>query len=146
MAKSNVHPYVRYGLLGLAALAVFSVGKWILNRFGSGFALLSSSKDQKNIAADLNSPLRQTFVRGVVDSLRNEMTAFNQSESDIVDLLNSLGNGEEVQYASAYYRNAHGVSLKSDVQKSLDSWANPIGWFTSSHWGALKDYVKNNLV
>lgn len=148
--KTQTNEYVRYGIIGVVVIALYSIGKVLLNRFSSGFAFLTSKKDAEKVNADLTivSPtqVRYTFVMGVVESLKGEISAWNQSESNIVQLLNSLANREEVIQASTNYRNAYGVSLKAEVQGALDAWFNPMGWFTSSHWSALKDYVKNNLV
>ncbi|SKA20831.1 hypothetical protein [Sediminibacterium ginsengisoli] len=142
--------YMRWGIIGIVVIAVIAFGKSLLNKFSSGFAFLSAGKDQQKVNADLNqqssTAIRTSFVVGVVKSLKDMFDAWSTSESEVVECLNSLRNAEEVQYASTYYQNAYGNSLKNAVLKELDSWGNPMGWFSKSHWSSLNKYVQDNLV
>lgn len=151
MRKKQQNKNVRYGIIAVGLVVLFAFGRKLLNRLNGGLAMLSAKKDGEAVYNNQNtsdpSAVRLPFVRSVCDSVKNEVESFNQDEANIVRLLNSLSNGQEVAAASAYYQTANGRSLKADVEGALDSAGNPFGWFGGQgHWSNLKDYVKTNLV
>lgn len=106
---------------------------------------------QNNPATQIPNPqtgevARSTqFLTSIADTIKNEVEAFNQDEELIVSKLNELNNGTEVSIVSAYYRAAYSRSLKSDVEKALDSSWNILGAFRNTEWKDLKDYVQKFL-
>lgn len=146
---------MRWGVIFLILVVLFAFGKSIVNKLSQGLAFFNAKKDAPIVYQDNNpvSPdsIRTTFVKGVCEAIKKELQSSyffmgTTSETRLVQLLNSLANGQEVAFASTYYNQAYGVSLKAVISDQLDSGANPFGWFTQGHWNDLKSYVQQNLI
>ncbi|MDB5230441.1 MAG: hypothetical protein JWN76_1246 [Chitinophagaceae bacterium] len=92
-----------------------------------------------------NSTVSTSSIQTVADTVYKEINSFNQNESRIVSLMNSLKNGEEVRICANYYKIQHGTSLRADLEDALDSAWNVFDITGSGQFSALKEYVQINL-
>lgn len=133
-------------IIGAIFVAVVVFGKSIISRLSSGLSFMNAKKDQTALANEtLNNPtgIRYTYVKGIIDTIQKELNAtWNTSEPAIVAEMNKLQSPEEVVFASNYYMQQFGVSLKSILREELDS-----DWrATGGTYGELKPVIKNNLL
>lgn len=133
-------------IAGSVIVLVIVLGKSIISRLSSGLSFLGAKKDQTALVNEtLNNPIgvRYTFVKGIIDTIQKEINAtWNTSEPAIVAEMNKLQSPEEVVFASNYYMQQFGVSLKSILREELDAdWRG-----TDGSYSKLKPLIKNNLL
>lgn len=148
LKKGTTPFYIFYGIIILLAVYIF---KYIRTMILEGKAQLFSKVDGSRNAI-LNNPTdpekarSTTYIASIVNTIKEQINAFNQDEKMIVDMLNSLLNAQEVSIASQYYKSSTGRSLKVDVQKALDKETTLfLRHFNTGTWSQLSSHVKQNL-
>lgn len=142
-------------------ILMFTFGKSIINRLSSGLSFLNAKKDQDKLVNEtLNNPVgvRYTYVQGIVDAIHSEINNGMFSDTDekmIVSEMNKLNSPEEVIFASNYYKNKHGKSLKTVLKSELNSsWRDGTGFLgkivnpnaAGGSYSNLSDVVQKNLL
>lgn len=146
--KGTAPFYIFWVVVVLTAVYIF---KYLRGVLLEGKAQLFSGIDGKNNAilnnpVDPNAARSTSYIAAIVNTVKEQINAFNQDERMIVDQLNSLLNAQEVSIASQYYKQSTGRSLKADVVKALDSDTTLFfRHFANGTWKDLSTHVKNNL-
>lgn len=148
LKKGTAPFYIFWAVIVLAAIYIF---KYVRTMVLEGKAQLFSRVDGTanavlNNPTDANTARSTSYIAAIVNTIKEQINAFNQDEKMIVDQLNSLLNAQEVSIASQYYKQSTGRSLKADVVKALDSDTTLfLRHFANGTWKDLSTHVKNNL-
>ena len=121
----------KYTMWGIVAVIIVLFGKKIYDIIVGWWAKTSSKSDIKDslkenlpVGAPSADNIRFTFVTGVIDSVIAQVESawyVNTDETLMVTLMNSLAGKEEAIYASTYFAQLKGKSLKAYLTNNLNA-------------------------
>lgn len=150
MLRAKNINWLKWAAIFAAVVALLSLVKRFLRPLQDWLSSIFAKDQAKKIIAESQttnpeSGVRYSHVQGVVKAVIAEITSpfyVDTDEKRIVSELNTLMNPNEAIYASTFYQQQTGNSLKADLIKQLaaDWRPNP-----GRRYKDLKKFIQDNL-
>lgn len=140
----------KISILIALALLLWSIGKRVVNGVSTALSINTSNNQTPQIIqqidnAQLNGGVRIAIVKGIAEFVKSAGEGWIVNDTGAVKEMNRLLNKQEVVWISTYFQNQYGTSLKSYLEKMLNSDWNPASWISKSGYRHLNKIVRDNI-